>query len=775
LSWAAGVGLPSARGGIVGVIQGGSVLVLGGPTTDTPSLTATDPTWQAAVGSAARQDITRASPGVGITPDGYVLLFGGTGQTDNGNGALDSASEYVYYSLAENGGGTDVASMSTSRALVGSATDENHNVHAIGGIDGNGAPLSSVEVYKQSSDTWSLAASVPQTLYAESAVGDGNGHLFTFGGVGADGTVTSDVYEYTIATNTWSTVAAMPVAVRDSSAVLGPNGVIYVLGGTTSSGVTAAVESYNPSSNTWTTETPLPAPVRSEAAVVDPLGRIEVLGGYDANGNAVSSVWISQRLNQPDAVPSITSFAPTTAIMAAPYTYQVFSTANLQATYSLTSAPTGMSINPATGLIQWTPSVSQFGSFSITVEASNYAGQNSQTFTITVRQSPPTTPTSVTVIGATISSLTLSWNASSDPTGVAGYTIYHYYATGHSGRGGGITYHHDSVLTVTGTSGTISGLVSGASYTCMVSAFDSAGLHSGYSAMVTGTTYTLPIFTGDPAGTTYKLTARHAFATALSAKGNPGDFSYSIINAPAGMTVNATTGVVSWTPPDSYVGTTSVTFQVSSSAGVGGTVSYNFNVAPNLPVPQYTSTNLINGTLYATPTGKLGMQLSDSFSNSTVTWSLVSGPAGMTVNTKTGLVSWTPSARTALGTMNATFKAANYAGSVKLTVPIDVVFASAPTSVTVSKLTSSRLRNDSATISWSAPATNASHVAKYELLVTQPGGATGRFTTTYTVSGKTRSYRLTHLDATSLIGVEVVAVDASGHQGMPAFITFDSP
>ena len=29
-------------------------------------------------------------------------------------------------------------------------------------------------------------------------------------------------------------------------------------------------------------------------------------------------------------------------------------------------------------------------------------------------------------------------------------------------------------------------------------------------------------------------------------------------------------------------------------------MDYNFAVAPNLPVPQYTSANLINGTLYAT-------------------------------------------------------------------------------------------------------------------------------------------------------------------------------
>ncbi len=309
-----------------------------------------------------------------------------------------------------------------------------------------------------------------------------------------------------------------------------------------------------------------------------------------------------------------------------------------------------MSINPVTGLLQWTPGGTQTGSFPVTVVASNYAGQTSQSFTVKVTQSRPTTPTGLTVTGATASSLTLSWNASYDPIGVSSYTVYHFYVTGHSGHGGGNVYHYVPVLTVSGTktTGTVTGLAQGTSSWYVVRAFDSSGLSSGYSSYVTGTTDTRPAFTGSLAGTTFNLTAQHAFSLTLTAKGNPTDFSYSIVNPPTGMKVNTSTGVVTWTPSDSSVGTTNVTFQVSSSAGTGGTVDYNFAVAPNLPVPQYASANLIKGTLYATPTGQLPMQLSDTFSNSTVTWSLVSGPAGMTVNATTGAVAWRPSATTAV-------------------------------------------------------------------------------------------------------------------------------
>jgi hypothetical protein len=43
------------------------------------------------------------------------------------------------------------------------------------------------------------------------------------------------------------------------------------------------------------------------------------------------------------------------------------------------SRPAGMTINPSTGLISWTPTA--VGSSSATVQASNPVGQTSQTFT----------------------------------------------------------------------------------------------------------------------------------------------------------------------------------------------------------------------------------------------------------------------------------------------------------------------------------------------------------------------------------------------------------
>src|SRR6516162_1543764 len=534
LTWAAGASLPVAQGGVVAVSQG-DIFVLGGTTPNVTYLTATDPTWQAAVGPKPAVDMARVSPGVGIAPNGLFLIFGG-----RGNGTALSSAELYNFSGAPDSDppiNQSVSPMNSSRVLFGSATDENHHIYAIGGIGNNGggdgggtdAPLSSVEYYDQPSDTWNLVASLPQTLYSEAAIGDGSGHLFTFGGIDATGNITSTVYRYTISTNTWDTVASMPLAVRDSAAVLA-NGKIYILGGVTSTGTTAAVESYNETTNTWTTETSLPAPVSSAAAAVDSLGRIEVLGGFDASGKPTAAVSISQELSNPDAAPTITSSANTSATWGNLYQYQVLSTANPQATYSLTTAPSGMTINSSTGLISWKPSASQLGSFSGTVQASNSAGQTSQSYAGTVGNPSPTTPGGFGVIATGGDSVLLSWNASTDPSGGLRYGAYQVTAGPHH------TTVYTLLGTTTNTSITLTHLTPGVSYLLTVKATDGAGRNSGYSNYYYATTYAPPGLYS-PSGNTINVTAKHPVTVHLAALGTA-PLTYKMVTGPSGMKIN---------------------------------------------------------------------------------------------------------------------------------------------------------------------------------------------------------------------------------------------
>ncbi|MER7009037.1 cellulose binding domain-containing protein [Dactylosporangium sp. NPDC000555] len=85
----------------------------------------------------------------------------------------------------------------------------------------------------------------------------------------------------------------------------------------------------------------------------------------------------------------------------------------------------------------------------------------------------PSVPSNLQVTGTTSSSVSLSWGASTDNVGVAGYDIY---------RGGTLA------TSVTGTSGTVSGLSASTTYTFTVKARDSAGNSSGASNQVSATT-----------------------------------------------------------------------------------------------------------------------------------------------------------------------------------------------------------------------------------------------------------------------------------------------
>lgn len=92
----------------------------------------------------------------------------------------------------------------------------------------------------------------------------------------------------------------------------------------------------------------------------------------------------------PNRPPVITSDPVTTATVGKVYTYNVDATdpnAGDVLTYSLITEPDGMLINGTNGVITWTPDAT--GKFGVTVEASDGALSDTQSFTITVSEPPP--------------------------------------------------------------------------------------------------------------------------------------------------------------------------------------------------------------------------------------------------------------------------------------------------------------------------------------------------------------------------------------------------
>jgi glucose/arabinose dehydrogenase len=111
-----------------------------------------------------------------------------------------------------------------------------------------------------------------------------------------------------------------------------------------------------------------------------------------ASGQTSRNVAVSVTDNDPLA-PSFTSSPVTTAVVNAAYTYDANAAGNPAPTFSLTSAPTGMSINATTGVINWTPTST--GNFSVTIQAANGVSPNATQGPFTITVSPDAPPTAV--------------------------------------------------------------------------------------------------------------------------------------------------------------------------------------------------------------------------------------------------------------------------------------------------------------------------------------------------------------------------------------------
>ena len=122
-------------------------------------------------------------------------------------------------------------------------------------------------------------------------------------------------------------------------------------------------------------------------------GQWNYLGTYNFSGVARVQILATESTSNTcaDAVrfvpisssaPTITSDPITVGNVGLQYTYDVQAYGSPAPIYELTTAPSGMSIDPATGLISWTPTMT--GSFNVTVHVSNGQGSDTQSFVIVV-------------------------------------------------------------------------------------------------------------------------------------------------------------------------------------------------------------------------------------------------------------------------------------------------------------------------------------------------------------------------------------------------------
>lgn len=298
-------------------------------------------------------------------------------------------------------------------------------------------------------------------------------------------------------------------------------------------------------------------------------------------------------------------------------------------TYSLVSGPIGMVINSATGFIDWLPGLDMSGDHSVTVAVSDgQGGSDTDSFVITVantNQAPQALP-DVALVDED-SSVTITLNGSDPDNDLLTYTITNLPAHG-SVSGDGTTYTYIPNANYFGADSF--------QFIANDGVLDSA------PAVVSITVSSLndiPQFQYSPNLTAEENLGYNTTVLAIDADGDP--LSYGLGAAPAGMTINSTTGDIYWVPDYDDAGGHSVTVTVDDGQGGSNSDQFIINVANTNRAPGFTSSPLVDGEEDLAYSYDVNASDPDG---DTVSYSLQQAPADMSIDPDVGLINWLPSA-----------------------------------------------------------------------------------------------------------------------------------
>ena len=232
---------------------------------------------------------------------------------------------------------------------------------------------------------------------------------------------------------------------------------------------------------------------------------------------------------------------------------------------------------------------------------------------------PPSVPSNVSAV-AVNTQINLSWLASTDNLGIAGYLVERCQGANCTGfvqivsLGGTITSYTDS------------GLASSTIYSYRLRAKDAAGNLSSYSNKATATTdsgVAPPVITSSD---TTGGTVGTAFSYQITATNSPTSFGAS--GLPTGLTVDTASGLISGTPTGA--GTSSVTLSATNSGGTGNSpltltiisgtgplVSHTIQISSDADDGYYDNQN--GSGWHSTPESG-GADLVGSWNGSTTAW-----------------------------------------------------------------------------------------------------------------------------------------------------------
>lgn len=316
-----------------------------------------------------------------------------------------------------------------------------------------------------------------------------------------------------------------------------------------------------------------------ETALIDSAGDLGPAGADNDNGYGLNDALAAYNLLLARVgvqhAPTITSTPPTTVLEGQPYQYQVTATDadGGTLTFALGTSPAGMAIDPAGGLVTWTPTHAQVGANAVVVRVVDptrlVASQNFSVTVARLNNAPVAANDSYTVAGGgTLSAASPGVLANdSDPDGDP---ITAVLASGPAH--GVLTLNANGAFTYVPASG-----YSGAD---SFSYRDSDGLLTGNTAVVS-ITVTAPVANKPPVavndtftapvrnGANYTAQIFNVLANDSDPDGTINPATVGIVTAPnkgGTVTVNAS-GTLSYVPKKNYAGAETFSYRVKDNSG----------------------------------------------------------------------------------------------------------------------------------------------------------------------------------------------------------------
>ncbi len=331
--------------------------------------------------------------------------------------------------------------------------------------------------------------------------------------------------------------------------------------------------------------------------------------------------------------PYFTSAPPTRAAVGARYTYQALAVDadGDGLTFSLDASPPGAAVDPGTGLLTWDFALPGNHVVELQVDDGN-GGSASQRFVLSVG-SPAANPTIPQLYGspgslATVGDLYIYQPVVDNPD--AGETVEFDLPTAPPGMtvdpvSGRVSWtpmvgqvgSHDVELTVDdGNGGTASQAWAIEVSTTLPNRPPYVDSVPDLFAVV-GLPYSYAVHATDPEG---------------------GQVTYTLVVPSPGMTIDPTTGLLTWTPQ--ATGSITVAIRAADSLGDHGAQVYTLdvippNVAPTIDSPAPTAHAKVGGVW------QHDVQASDPEGQELI-YRLQQAPPGMTIHGQTGLISWRP-------------------------------------------------------------------------------------------------------------------------------------